>query len=63
MQFHAHYVVIVKTNSETLLPLDVISYGRLGVTVKKTPVLATVVEHENKEPVVKYISIDWQGVT
>jgi tRNA-splicing endonuclease subunit Sen34 len=61
LQFHAHYVVIVKPNNEELSPLDIISYGRLGVTVKKTPVLASVVDETS--PRVSYLSIDWQGVT
>lgn len=60
LQFHAHYVVIVKSEEDKMLPFDLISYGRLGVTVKKTPVIAVIYSVSNT---IKYISIDWQGVT
>jgi len=64
LQYHAHYVIIVKYCFEELTPLDVISYGRLGVTVKKTPVLASVFKSNSSEKsIVSYFSIDWQGVT
>jgi len=57
-------VIIVKYCFEELTPLDVISYGRLGVTVKKTPVLASVFKSNSSEKsIVSYFSIDWQGVT
>eukprot|EP01118_Nematostelium_gracile_P003120 TRINITY_DN13555_c0_g1_i1.p1 TRINITY_DN13555_c0_g1~~TRINITY_DN13555_c0_g1_i1.p1 ORF type:complete len:261 (+),score=44.81 TRINITY_DN13555_c0_g1_i1:59-841(+) len=59
LQYHAHFVVIIKGFEEELSPLDIISYGRLGVTVKKTPILASVSE-DNR---VVYLSLDWQGVT
>ncbi len=62
LQYHAHYVIIVKFSEEELTPLDVISYGRLGVTVKKTPVLASVF-YKDAKPTVLYFSVDWQGVT
>lgn len=59
LQYHANFVVIVKGYEEELSPLDIISYGRLGVTVKKTPILASV----TNEKTVVYLSLDWQGVT
>jgi len=64
LQFHAHYVIIVKFPHEEITPLDLISYGRLGVTVKKTPVLASIFGSDQiGNPIVSYYSIDWQGVT
>jgi len=65
LQYHAHYVIIVKFSTDELTPLDVISYSRLGVTVKKTPVLASVFSTNTKDKpmMVSYFSIDWQGVT
>ncbi len=103
LEYHASYVVIVKDAEEGVTPLDLISYGRLGVTVKKTPILATLhfnnlhtntektVKNDNNnininnnnnndiipinDPIktdratpkctaqVKFVSIDWQGVT
>jgi tRNA-intron lyase len=75
MQYHAQYVVIVCPWKELLSPLDIVSYGRLGVTVKKTPVLASVRSFENQTDEryatesnqlstdIRYFSIDWQGVT
>jgi len=57
-------VIIVKPFEDILSPLDLISYGRLGVTVKKTPVLASVeLKNSLSKPVIHYFSIDWQGVT
>jgi len=63
LQYHAQYVVIVKSFKEPLHPLDIVSYGRLGVTVRKTPVLAAVSMQNSKDFAIHYYSIDWQGVT
>lgn len=70
LQYHAHYVIIAKQYDAVVFPLDIISYGRLGVTVKKTAVLATVQTsstsdtNSNQTPnKILYFSIDWQGVT
>jgi len=58
--FHAHFIVIVVEPCEIISPLDIVSYGRLGVSVKKMSVLASVDPHDSK---VYYFPIDWQGVT
>ena len=60
IQYHAHCVIIVLPYTKFISPLDVISYGRLAVTVKKSPVLASV--HPDTEEVL-YLCLDWQGVS
>ncbi len=58
LRFHAHFIVIVKLADALLHPLDIVASGRLGVTVKKSTVIATVIGDA-----VSYITVDWQGVT
>ena len=66
LQYHAHYVIIVVSFQFQLSYHDIISYGRLGVTVKKTPVIASVRFYSDEKPYenqINYFSVDWQGVT
>jgi tRNA splicing endonuclease len=41
MMFHAAFVVILREHEEKLAPLDIVSFGRLGVSVKKSALLAS----------------------
>lgn len=51
--------ILVVPFEQRITPLDIISYGRLAVTVKKSPVLVTI----DNSDIVRYTTIDWQGVT
>ncbi len=42
MEYHASFVIVVKEGGDSIHPLDLVSVGRLGVSVKKTPVIASV---------------------
>jgi tRNA splicing endonuclease len=59
LRWHAHFVVVVLEWNTPLHALDFVSIGRLGNTVKKSPLLASV--SPAGDPV--YYTIDWQGVT
>lgn len=41
MLFHAAFVVILRDHDQNLSPLDIVSFGRLGVSVKKSALLAS----------------------
>ena len=59
-RFHAEFIVNIKPWDQRFYPTNLISFGRLGVSVKKAPVLASV------HPVTKdveFITITWRGVT
>jgi len=58
LQFHAHYIVIVLQSSDVnIYVLDIISWGRMGLTVRKSPVIASV----DKNGKVVFITIEWLG--
>jgi len=59
LRFHAQFVVSVVAPDHPISPLDIVAFSRLGVSVKKSSVLA--VAHEDGK--VEYMTIDWQGVT
>jgi len=59
LRFHAHFVVVIVDYTELLPMNEIISIGRLAVTVKKSPLLASLNEHN----IPIYYTIDWQGVT
>ena len=56
---HAVFVVVVHLWQSAITARDLVSIGRLAVTVKKSPVIATL--DERAQPV--YFTVDWQGVT
>jgi tRNA splicing endonuclease len=53
---HSDYIVGIYAKDQAILPLDIISMGRVGTNVKKTFVLAA---KEEKE--VTTFSIEWAG--
>ena len=55
---HGAFVVVLKEADEPISPLEIVALGRLGVTVKKTPVIATV----DADGEVKYMSLAWEGL-
>lgn len=57
LRFHSHFIVKVLPLNEKFTGLDLVSVGRLGSTVKKTNVLASV-DSLNK---VIYTSVQWSG--
>jgi len=59
LRFHAHFVVVIVDYKELLPMHEIISIGRLAVTVKKSPLLASL----NADNMPIYFTIDWQGVT
>ena len=57
--FHAEFIVSVREFNELMSPKALITFGRLGVGVKKSPVLAAV----NNEGQVCFVTLTWRGVT
>ncbi|KAL6050294.1 tRNA-splicing endonuclease subunit [Balamuthia mandrillaris] len=58
--YHASFVVRIVAWEEEIEPLQLIAFGRLGATVKKSMVFASV--HPSNGSI-RYITIDWRGVT
>lgn len=54
---HSDYIVRVYDEKEEILPLDIISLGRVGTNVKKTFVIAGQLEEEE----MMTFSIEWAG--
>ncbi|CAB3984397.1 tRNA-splicing endonuclease subunit Sen34-like [Paramuricea clavata] len=57
LRFHSHFIVKILPCGERLTGLDLVSVGRLGSTVKKTSVLASV----DSSGKVIYTSVQWSG--
>ena len=57
LRFHSHFIVKILPWKEKLTGLDLVSVGRLGSTVKKTSVLASV----DLSGKVIYTSVQWSG--
>lgn len=55
LRYHSFYIVVVVDNNKTFTAKDMICYGRLSASVKKTVVLTSV--SPNNE--VKYLSLNW----
>lgn len=51
-------IVNVVQPETALWPLDIVATGRMGVTVKKKTIYASLIEG-----IVEYVSVGWQGVT
>ena len=58
LDYHSHFIVLVKKWDETFSPLHLVTLGRLGVTVHKSSVFASVNPQTNQP---QYVCIDWQG--
>ncbi|KAL6058677.1 tRNA-splicing endonuclease subunit [Balamuthia mandrillaris] len=58
--YHASFVVRIVAWEEEIEPLQLIAFGRLGATVKKSMVFASVHPSDGS---IRYITIDWRGVT
>jgi tRNA-splicing endonuclease subunit Sen34 len=56
-RFHSNYIVTVASPDQPFSPLDFISMGRLGTTVKKTHAICS----WSKEKGLMCISIEWTG--
>ena len=41
-RYHAHYIIRVIEWTEKLSPLDLVAFGRLAVSVNKSPVIASI---------------------
>ena len=57
LRFHSHFIVKILPRGEKLTGLDLVSVGRLGSTVKKTSVLASV----DMSGKVTCTSVQWSG--
>lgn len=56
MNFHAiHIVRCVEDANESMHPSEIIAFGRLGTSVKKNAVLASL----NEDDTISYITINW----
>lgn len=60
LKYHAVFVVIVQPWRGNITARELVSIGRLAVTVKKSPVIASVDDRTKR---VTYFTVDWQGVT
>ena len=58
--FHAEFIIRVQEWDNTIAPLDIISFGRIGVGTKKKCVLASINPKTEK---IQYITLTWRGVT
>lgn len=56
-RFHSHFIVICVDKKELLKPNRIISYGRLGQSVRKTVALAYLSDND----IICYQSIQWTG--
>lgn len=57
LRFHSHFTLTVLSSpNSTILPLDLIAYGRLATAVKKAHLLASWNEKEEKAD---YFSLEW----
>ncbi|KAK3929950.1 tRNA-splicing endonuclease subunit Sen34 [Frankliniella fusca] len=57
-KFHSHFIVICLSPTTNLSVHQLIAYGRMGSSVRKTVVLATLPEGSSE---VKFLSIKWAG--
>lgn len=55
LRYHAYFIVLVLARDDELTGCDLLSYGRLGASVKKNVVLASVSGQQD----VRYISLSW----
>ena len=59
LRFHSHFTaIVVPSIREGIMPLDMVSWGRLATAVKKSCLLAAWNEEENR---VRYLSLEWAG--
>ncbi|SCV68682.1 BQ2448_803 [Microbotryum intermedium] len=60
LRYHSHFTLTVLSSSDqNIMPLDLISYGRLATAVKKAHLLASWDEKEDK---VEYFSLEWAAM-
>lgn len=57
LRFHSQYIAIVVPFQKPLSPLDIVSFGRLGTTVKKSALLCSCDASDR----IVYYCIDWSG--
>lgn len=58
-RYHSNFIVVILENDETLTSKQMIYYGRLGSSVKKTVSLASFRTDDNS---VSYISLQWNSM-
>lgn len=57
LRYHSHFTLtVLSTPSTTIMPLDIVAYGRLATAVKKAHLLAS--WDADKQQVV-YASLEW----
>ena len=56
-RYHSHFVAVVVGWSQSVVPLDIVSFGRLGTVVKKALVLCSV----GPDDEVQYVTAAWTG--
>lgn len=57
LRYHSHFTLtVLSTPSTTIMPLDIVAYGRLATAVKKAHLLAS--WDADKKQVV-YASLEW----
>lgn len=57
LRYHSHFTLTVLTTPTTsIMPLDLVAYGRLATAVKKAHLLASWDEETDK---VEYLSLEW----
>lgn len=59
LRFHSHFTAtVLESPQQGILPLDIVSWGRLATAVKKASLLAA---WDSKTEKVVYISLEWAG--
>jgi tRNA-splicing endonuclease subunit Sen34 len=57
-RYHAHYIIRVTDWNDQLSPLDLVAFGRLAMSVNKSPVIASVDPNSNH---VTFNTLQWEG--
>lgn len=58
LKYHSHFIATVFDINKIISPMDIITFGRLGTTVKKSYMLCSWNQQEDKAI---YFCLEWSG--
>jgi len=58
LRYHSHFIATVLDIDKTISPMDIITFGRLGTTVKKSYMLCSWNQQQDKAV---YFCLEWSG--
>ncbi|GBB86151.1 hypothetical protein RclHR1_01260022 [Rhizophagus clarus] len=58
LRYHSHFIATVLDTDKTISPMDIITFGRLGTSVKKSYMLCSWNQQEDKAI---YFCLEWSG--